>query len=103
MPRPRKKIPAKLRNAIKARDGFACVYCGAPETKRKRLQLDHVHPHSKGGADNETNLVSCCKTCNNDRGVMPIDVFAIYLSRYKGQRGVAARVLRHLAKPLPTK
>jgi 5-methylcytosine-specific restriction endonuclease McrA len=98
--RPRKKITRSVRTAIIARDGGKCVYCGAKGTKRKPLTLDHVIPHSQGGADNATNLVTACGDCNNERGVMPIDVFAIYLNRYKAQKGVAARVLRALARPI---
>lgn len=98
--RSRKKIPATLRAAVFARDGAACVYCGA-RGRRVALTLDHVLPHSRGGPDDGSNLVTACEDCNGERGVMPIDIFAVYLSRYKGVRRVASRVLRALAKPLP--
>ena len=43
--------------------GFACVYCGRkpPEVV---LQLEHIHPRSKGGTDNQENLAPACFECN---------------------------------------
>ncbi len=38
-----------------------CVYCGATDT---RLEIDHVHPRSKGGSDKVSNLVISCHDCN---------------------------------------
>lgn len=37
-----------------------CVYCGATPTV-----VDHVLPHSRGGANNEGNFVPACARCNN--------------------------------------
>ena len=55
------------RNAVFARDGGRCVYCGAPATS-----LDHVVPKSRGGAHSWDNVVSACGRCNHvkaDRAV----------------------------------
>jgi 5-methylcytosine-specific restriction endonuclease McrA len=43
--------------------GFACRYCGrkAPEVE---LHVDHVDPVSRGGSDDESNLVAACVDCN---------------------------------------
>lgn len=38
-----------------------CVYCGAT----RRLTADHVHPKSRGGADEPGNLVPACIDCNH--------------------------------------
>lgn len=49
------------------RDDFTCYYC-----KREATTVDHVIPISKGGTNEESNLVAACKTCNSakrDRGV----------------------------------
>jgi 5-methylcytosine-specific restriction endonuclease McrA len=46
-----------------------CVYCGS----NKNLQLDHIIPRKKGGADSGDNLVLACRTCNaskNDTDLM---------------------------------
>jgi len=49
------------RENIYIRDQHTCQYCGE---KGKELTLDHVVPKSMGGKTNWTNIVSCCKPCN---------------------------------------
>lgn len=60
------------REAIYARDGFACVHCGRNRSEGLVLSLDHVVPVSMGGCDSETNLVTSCCLCNSTRGNSPI-------------------------------
>ncbi len=48
--------PAK-RERIYARDGYACVCCGATDD----LTLDHIHPVSKGGRNDDANLQTMCR------------------------------------------
>jgi len=109
--RPRRKIPATLRDAIHARDGHVCVYCQQvqhPSTclscqgRPGPLTLDHVVPHSHKGSDEPTNLVTACVCCNVRRATCPIDLFAAWLAR-EGYPGAEARVLKAIATPLPTK
>jgi HNH endonuclease len=49
-----------LREAVFARDGYRCTYCGSQEN----LQCDHVHPRAKGGSDALDNLTTACQQCN---------------------------------------
>lgn len=60
---PQWRIAKAKRFAIYARDGHACVYCGAADA----LSLDHVVPRSKGGSDSEHNLVTACQPCNSSK------------------------------------
>lgn len=48
------------------RDGFTCQYCGCrpPEVV---LEVDHVHPESKGGSSDPLNLITACFPCNNGK------------------------------------
>lgn len=55
----------KFRDLVLGRDGYTCVYCGVTGVP---LQLDHVMPRSRGGADTPDNLVACCKSCNTSKG-----------------------------------
>lgn len=40
--------------------GSRCAYCG----KRKKLQLEHIIPLSRGGKHTASNVVPSCKPCN---------------------------------------
>ena len=57
-------ISRRLRARVYARDGHACVLCGATAD----LTLDHVHPRSLGGAHDEDNLQTLCRSCNSRKG-----------------------------------
>lgn len=59
-------IGKSLRFKIFARDGFTCQYCGQrpPEVV---LEVDHIHPVSKGGTDEDMNLISSCFDCNRGK------------------------------------
>jgi 5-methylcytosine-specific restriction endonuclease McrA len=62
---------------IKARDGHACVYCGATaESSGSPLHLDHLIPRNKGGADLPENLVLACRSCNCRRHDLPLAAWA---------------------------
>lgn len=52
-----------LAKRIKQRDGYVCVYCGADANT-----VDHIVPRSKGGTDDEHNLVTACNRCNGAKG-----------------------------------
>jgi 5-methylcytosine-specific restriction endonuclease McrA len=54
-----------IRIKILERDNYVCAYCGKAATS-----VDHITPQSKGGTEDNSNLVGCCKSCNqikNDR------------------------------------
>jgi 5-methylcytosine-specific restriction endonuclease McrA len=51
---------AAIRVPILERDEYMCAYCG-----RKADTVDHIIPKSKGGTEDPSNLVACCKRCNN--------------------------------------
>jgi hypothetical protein len=48
------------REQILLKFGYQCVNCGWDE----HLQIDHIHPRSKGGSDEEENLQVLCGPCN---------------------------------------
>jgi 5-methylcytosine-specific restriction endonuclease McrA len=55
----------------RARERFAgrCAYCGVhEEAAGALLTLDHHQPRSRGGADDEENLVYACPRCNEHKG-----------------------------------
>lgn len=62
----RKPISKKLRFEIFKRDSFACQYCGATPPAAI-LEIDHIHPVSKGGENSTDNLITACFDCNRGK------------------------------------
>lgn len=83
--------PAK-RLAIYMRDGLACVWCGE-DVENVILTLDHLTPYSKGGSNDQKNLVTCCHRCNSSRGNRSKKVFASVVAKYLGRPATAAKIL----------
>lgn len=48
------------------RDGFTCAYCGR-QPPDVVLELDHIHPVSKGGGNDALNLITSCEDCNRGK------------------------------------
>lgn len=59
-------IGKKTRFEIFKRDVFACQYCGRIPPS-VILEVDHVHPVSKGGTDDPLNLTTSCFDCNRGK------------------------------------
>lgn len=55
------------RDAVFARDGYRCVYCGAEGTA-DTLSVDHVQPRVRGGDHSAGNVVTACGPCNARKG-----------------------------------
>lgn len=49
-----------VRVAILKRDGYVCGYCGAEADT-----VDHMFPKVRGGTDDPSNLIACCRRCNS--------------------------------------
>lgn len=66
------------RLALYIRDEFTCLYCGTnlKNSPAEDITLDHLVPrnpnvpHGNGGNDN-TNLVTACRSCNSQRKDRP--------------------------------
>jgi len=56
----------KIRAAVLKRDRYSCHYCGA----RPVNVVDHLRPVSRGGTDDEANLIAACPGCNSAKGDM---------------------------------
>lgn len=77
--RGRPAIPAQVRAAVIARDGWVCTLCRrrlvarsrSSRTRGRTLHLDHIVPVSHGGPDTVDNLRVLCAACNISRGNRP--------------------------------
>ena len=62
--RPAQKVKF-TKSAVFLRDNYTCQYCGH---QTRELTIDHVVPKVRGGLTSWTNVVACCKRCNNSKG-----------------------------------
>lgn len=88
------------REAVFARDGYRCVYCGGVYPV-ELLSVDHVQPRVRGGDRSGGNLVTACEGCNVAKGHRRLseylrDVPAARENFNRHARHVWARLLRDL-------
>jgi hypothetical protein len=57
------RAPTLTKAMLLARDRFTCAYC-AQRFPSDDLEMEHIVPSSKGGADSWMNLVAACRACN---------------------------------------
>lgn len=54
-----------IRSRIFEHDDYTCRYCGK---HGGNLECDHVVPISRNGSNDDSNLVTACKSCNRAKG-----------------------------------
>ena len=81
----------EVREYLLAKFDHTCLYCGATNIP---LNIDHVHPRSKGGSDRVSNLVLACIPCNQAKGNHPVAEFL------EDKPTILARVLARSKTPL---
>ncbi|AWS46087.1 RNA-guided endonuclease IscB [Streptosporangium sp. 'caverna'] len=62
----------EVREYLLEKWGRTCAYCGAQNVP---LNIDHLHPRSRGGSDRISNLVLACIPCNQAKNATPIEEF----------------------------
>ncbi|MEO1433225.1 MAG: RNA-guided endonuclease IscB [Cyanobacteria bacterium J06633_8] len=62
----------ELREYLLEKWGRECAYCGKKDVP---LQVEHIHPKSKGGSSRVSNLTLACKCCNQKKGNKPVEEF----------------------------
>jgi len=67
-------IAKTKKQAIFARYGGHCAYCGKP-MQRKNMTVDHLVPQSRGGGNNIENLMPSCRSCNGLKAADSLEVF----------------------------
>jgi uncharacterized protein YozE (UPF0346 family) len=64
----RAAVSVSLRLEIFERDNFSCKLCGQSVIDGAKLEVDHIHPASKGGSNERANLRTLCFKCNRGKG-----------------------------------
>ena len=62
----------EVREYLLEKWGRTCAYCGFGNMP---LEIDHIHPRSKGGSDRVSNLTLACRACNQKKGNRPVEEF----------------------------
>lgn len=71
--------------------GRECAYCGKKDVP---LQIEHIHPKSKGGSDRVSNLTIACECCNQKKGNKSVEEFL------KGKPLFLDKIKKNQKKPL---
>jgi 5-methylcytosine-specific restriction endonuclease McrA len=68
-------VDLKTINRVFQADNYTCQYC---YERGGDLTVDHITPLCNGGANNESNLVTACRTCNMSKGPKSLLEFLLY-------------------------
>ena len=68
-------INRQLETAVITRDNARCRSCGFHDPAT--IEVDHIIPKSKGGADKMENLQCLCSFCNNTKKNVVVESLAI--------------------------
>ena len=78
--RKRPQVSFSRRN-IFLRDAYTCQYCKA-RREQTELTYDHVVPRSQGGKTDWSNIVTCCVSCNRQKGGRTPEQAGMTLARH---------------------
>ncbi|MEV4375298.1 RNA-guided endonuclease IscB [Streptosporangium sp. NPDC049644] len=81
----------EVREYLLAKWGQTCAYCGKQNVP---LNIDHIHPRSRGGSDRISNLALACIGCNQAKNATPIEEFL------NDRPTLLARILQQAKAPL---
>jgi 5-methylcytosine-specific restriction endonuclease McrA len=81
----------EIREHLLEKWGRTCAYCQKGEIP---LEIDHIHPRSRGGSDRIDNLVISCKECNQKKGACFVQEFL------KKKPQILSSILATLKRPL---
>ncbi len=62
----------QVREYLLEKWGRECTYCNKKDVP---LQIEHIHPKSKGGSNRISNLCLACEKCNQKKGNKPVEEF----------------------------
>lgn len=69
----------KKKHVLLEMQGGLCHYC-LRKTTDEEVTYDHIIPKSVGGTATIGNGVAACLDCNQSRGIIPFEIFMLYLN-----------------------
>ena len=75
----RKPISKSTRTSVYLMYNGHCAYCGK-QIDYKDMQVDHATPLRIGGADDISNYMPDCRSCNHYKATLDVEGFRKYLS-----------------------
>lgn len=106
-------ISQSKRLRLYIRDNYTCQYCSTkviicPDSSKifpkNAATLDHIIPRSKGGTDEDYNLITCCNKCNTilkNKGIKKDKITHSALIVYKNKRKIIYYTLGHSVNKTP--
>lgn len=70
----------KKKHILLEMQGGLCHYC-LRKTTDEEITYDHMIPKSAGGTATINNGIAACINCNQSRGIIPFELFMLYLNR----------------------
>ncbi len=104
-------VPTVSKAKLLKRDRYTCAYCGEKHAEAD-LQVEHIHPQSRGGSTSWMNLVTADRWCNSrkanltpEEARMPLLYLPYVPNRFEdfilAGRNIRADVHEWLASRLP--
>lgn len=84
-----RQIDQNISWQVYERDHYHCRYCGRTGIP---LTVDHLVLWEVGGPSIEANLVTCCRSCNRERGRMPYTNWLASKYYAKVSKGIPAAI-----------
>lgn len=83
----RRKLSKPERQQVYEKCSGHCAYCGC-DLEYKDMQIDHVKPLQIGGADEISNMLPACRSCNHYKATLDVEGYRRYLA------GITRRLMR---------
>lgn len=74
----RRKLSAAERMQVYDKCNHRCAYCGC-DIEYKAMQVDHARPLRIGGADELSNMLPACRSCNHYKSTLDVEGYRKYI------------------------
>jgi len=81
----------EVREDLLEKWGRKCAYCSVSDVP---LEVEHIHPRSRGGSNRVSNLTLACRQCNQIKGNQDIQDFL------EGKQDLLSKILKVAKEPL---